>query len=75
VDNGLLSVSIIGQSSIDADALSTSLFALGIEKGMELLKQFPYTYAIFIDKYKKIYLSPGAEKVFTLLDKGYSLVR
>jgi len=41
VDNGLVSVSIIGQSSIDADALSTSLIALGIEKGLELLETIP----------------------------------
>jgi len=75
VDNGLVSVSIIGQSSIDADVLSTSLIALGIEKGLELLKRFPNTYAIFIDKDKMVYLSPGAEKVFTLLDKNYTLVR
>ncbi|OQB97032.1 MAG: Thiamine biosynthesis lipoprotein ApbE precursor [Spirochaetes bacterium ADurb.Bin110] len=75
VDNGLMSVSIVSKSSIDADALSTSLFALGIEQGMELLKRFPDAYAIFIDKEKKVYLSPGAEKVFTLIDKSYTLVR
>ncbi len=73
VDNGLVSVSIISKSSIDADALSTSLFILGIEKGMALLKNFPDTYAVFIDKDKKVYLSPGASKVFTLQDKNYHL--
>jgi len=73
VDNGLVSVSIVGKSSIDADALSTSLFILGIEKGMELLKQFPDTYAIFIDKDKKVYLSPGAGRVFNLIDKSFTL--
>jgi thiamine biosynthesis lipoprotein len=73
VDNGLVSVSIISKSSIDADALSTSLFILGIEKGMAFLKNFPDTYAVFIDKDKKVYLSPGASKVFTLQDKNYHL--
>jgi thiamine biosynthesis lipoprotein len=73
VDNGLLSVSIVSKSSIDADALSTSLFILGIEKGMEFLKRFPDTYAIFIDKDKKVYLSVGAGKVFTLQDTTYRL--
>jgi len=73
VDNGLVSVSIVSESSIDADALSTSLFILGIEKGMEFLKQFPDTYAVFIDKDHKVYLSPGAGKVFTLQDKDYQL--
>lgn len=73
VDNGLVSVSIISKSSIDADALSTSLFALGIEKGMALLKSIPDTYAIFIDKDKNVYLSPGANRVFSLVDKNYHL--
>jgi thiamine biosynthesis lipoprotein len=73
VDNGLTSVSVVSNSSIDADALSTSLFVLGIEKGLEVLKQFPDTYAIFIDKDHKVYLSPGAGKVFTLQDKSYHL--
>lgn len=73
VDNGLVSVSIVSKSSIDADALSTSLFILGIEKGMEFLKQFPDTYAVFIDKDKKVYLSVGAGKVFTLQDNTYRL--
>jgi hypothetical protein len=50
VDNGLVSVSVVSKSSIDADALSTSLFVLGIEKAMEFLRQFPDTYAVFIDK-------------------------
>jgi thiamine biosynthesis lipoprotein len=73
VDNGLVSVSIVSQRSIDADALSTSLFILGIDKGMEFLRQFPETYAVFIDKDNEVYLSPGAGKVFTLLDKTYQL--
>ena len=71
VDNDLISVSIVSKSSIDADALSTALFVFGIEKGMEFLKQFPDTYAIFIDKDHNVYLSPGAGKVFTLQDKNY----
>jgi len=73
VDNGLVSVSVVSKSSIDADALSTSLFVLGIEKGMEFLRQFPDTYAVFIDKDNRVYLSPGAGKVFTLQDKNYQL--
>jgi len=73
VDNGLVSVSIISKSSIDADGLSTTLFILGIQKGIEFLRQFPDTYAVFIDSQKKVYLSPGASKVFTLLDKTYTL--
>lgn len=73
VDNGLVSVTIVSKSSIDADALSTSLFILGIDKGIEFLKQFSGTYAVFIDKDHKVYLSPGAGKVFSLQAEDYHL--
>lgn len=39
VDNGLTSVTIVSKSSTACDALSTSLFILGMEKGFALLKQ------------------------------------
>lgn len=72
-DNGLISVSIVAKKSIDADALSTSLFILGVEKGLALLRNFPDTYAIFIDRDHKVYLSPGAGKIFKLISKEYRL--
>ena len=39
VDNGITSVTIVSESSTACDALSTSLFILGMEKGFELLKR------------------------------------
>ena len=41
VDNGLASVTIIAKSATTADALSTTVFVLGKEKGSELLKRMP----------------------------------
>lgn len=55
-DNGLLSVTIISEHSIDGDGLSTACFALGLEKGMELADSLPDVQAIFItDDYKLHY--------------------
>ncbi|HOV94665.1 MAG TPA: FAD:protein FMN transferase [Spirochaetales bacterium] len=73
VDNGLISVSIVTESSIDADALSTSVFALGLDKGMKLVESLKDVYAIFIDSNNKVYLSPGTNKIFTLTDNKFSL--
>lgn len=47
-ENSILSVSIITKVSIDADALSTTIFMLGLEKGMQLIENLPDTEAIFI---------------------------
>lgn len=59
VENGLLSVTILSKSSVDADALSTSCFILGEEKGLELIDSLEDTYAIFIDSNMKITCSKG----------------
>ncbi len=47
-DNGLISVTIISNKSVDGDALSTTCFALGLEKGMELINNRSDVKAIFI---------------------------
>ena len=50
----LLSVTVIANSAIEADALSTAIFVLGKEKGAELIKRLKSIEAIII--------SPGREE-------------
>ena len=73
VSNNLVSVSIIAERSVDADGLSTSVFALGLENGMKLVKSLPGIYAIFVDDKNRVFLSPGANKIFSLTNKDYAL--
>lgn len=73
VSNSLVSVSIIAERSIDADGLSTSVFALGLENGMKLVKSLPGVNAIFVDDKNRVFLSPGANKIFSLTNKDYTL--
>jgi thiamine biosynthesis lipoprotein len=73
VSNGLVSVSIITTKSIDADGLSTSLFALGREKGLALVKTMPGVFVVFVDDKDKVYLSPGTEKMFKLTNSEYRM--
>lgn len=55
-DNSLVSVTIISDKSVDGDGLSTTCFALGLEKGMKLINSLPDTEALFItDDYKLHY--------------------
>ena len=53
-ENGLSSVTIITDSSLDADALSTTCFVLGLDKGMDLINQLDGTDAIFITEDNQI---------------------
>jgi thiamine biosynthesis lipoprotein len=72
VENDLASVTIIADTSIDADALSTSLFILGVKKGIELIETVEKTEAVFVTKEKKVIYSSGASDFFTLSHKDFS---
>ncbi len=73
VNNGLLSVTVIADSSIDADALSTSLFALGYEKGYALAESLPGVDAIFVFDDETLRGTPGIFKDFDLTDKQFRI--
>lgn len=58
-ENSLLGVTIICPQSVDGDGLSTTCFALGLEKGMELIESIPDTEAIFITEGNEIHMTSG----------------
>ena len=68
-ESGLISVSIVAEKSLVADALSTGLFVTGMEKGLEFLRRFPQTEAILVDSDLRVYLTPGLRDRFQA-DKG-----
>lgn len=51
------SASILAPDSIDADALSTTVFVLGVEKGLDLVNALPGIDAIIIDGAGKLHYS------------------
>jgi thiamine biosynthesis lipoprotein len=74
VDNGILSVTVIAPSSMDADALSTACFALGYEKGLALAEANG-AQVIFIFEDKTIRGSAGALAVFMVSDESFRVVK
>ena len=48
VDSGLSGVTVLTEHSVDGDALSTICFALGEEKGMELIRSLDGVDALFV---------------------------
>lgn len=56
-ENNIEQVTIISKNSVDGDGLSTSLFALGIEDGLNLIDSLNGVDAIFITKDNKVYKS------------------
>lgn len=55
----LRSVSILGDDSTTVDALSTTVFILGLNKGMKLISTLPNTEAIIIDNNGLMHYSTG----------------
>lgn len=58
-ENGLLSVTVICDSSADGDGLSTTCFALGLEQGLALIESLDKTDAVFITSDYKLHSSSG----------------
>ncbi|SDX92706.1 FAD:protein FMN transferase [Lachnobacterium bovis] len=72
VDNNLEEVTIITPKSTNADALSTSVFSMGLKNGKNYIESLKNTEAIFVTKDKKVYLTNGI-KDFELTDSAYTI--
>ncbi len=57
------SASIIGNNATDTDALSTSVFVMGVDKGLKLVNSLPDTEAIIIDNRGRMHYSEGLARV------------
>jgi thiamine biosynthesis lipoprotein len=73
VESSLLSVTIVADCSMDADALSTSVFALGWEKGAALVESLEGIDAVFVFDDMSVRCTKGLEDSFTLADPLYRL--
>lgn len=68
-ESDLTSATIIGNSSFDADALSTVCILVGLENAQQLIETIPDTEAIFIDVDGKLHYTSG----LSLNDKHFTL--
>jgi thiamine biosynthesis lipoprotein len=73
VDNGLLSVTIVTGRSMEADALSTAVFAMGYERGRALIDSIPDTEAVFVFADRSVKITEGLSGIFTLTDDEFTL--
>lgn len=59
--DSVISVTILGPQGTDTDALSTTVFVLGVEQGLALLDRLPGFDAVIIDAKGKVHYSPGLQ--------------
>lgn len=74
VDNEISGVTVFTQTSTEADALSTSLFIMGLEAGLAHINQLEGVEAVFIDKDHGVHVSEGLKDQFELSNEEYHLV-
>lgn len=70
--SGVTGVTVVCDTGLEADALSTACFVLGVEKGSELLKKYSAD-GLFVDEDHHVYLTDGMKERFSLLQDIYSV--
>lgn len=72
-ENEIAGITIISDKSSDGDALSTSVFAMGVEEGMKFINTQEGIDAIFVTKDNKIYITDGIRDIFKLTNTDFTL--
>lgn len=71
--NEIAGVTIVSDTSIDGDAISTSVFSKGLNEGMYFIESLENIDAIFITTDYKVYTSSGLKNNFVLTSKDLTL--
>jgi thiamine biosynthesis lipoprotein len=67
-DSGLISVTVVSENGTIADALATSLFAMGRKSCSCLLSRFPGSEALLVDERLEVYITRGLKNDFKVFD-------
>ena len=73
-ENDIAGITIISDKSTAGDALSTSVFALGVNEGMKFVEGLDGVDAIFVTKNNGIYLTSGIKDNFDLRDTNFNIM-
>lgn len=65
---GLISVTVVADSAMTADALSTAIFVAGRDRGLEFLEHFPGTEAILVDSCLQVFITKGLKDNFQAVE-------
>ena len=72
-ENEIAGITIVSDKSVDGDALSTSVFAMGVEEGMNFVNSIDGIDAIFVTKDNKVYITNGLKGNFSLTNDSFTL--
>lgn len=63
-ESGLVSVTVIADHAMTADALSTAIFVAGMDKGLDYLAHFPGVEAVLVDSHQRVFITPGMKACY-----------
>ena len=70
VQNELAGITILASDAFDADALSTTVFAMGLEEGTAFVEGLDGVEAVFITRDEQVSWTSGLNDRLTLLNNG-----
>lgn len=71
-DSGLMAVTVVSDSGLVSDGLSTACFVLGYEDGLSLLEEYGAE-GIFVTTDNQVYVTEGLQDTFIVTNPGYNL--
>lgn len=74
-ENDIAGVTIISDTSIAGDGLSTAIFSMGVKNGLAFVEKRPDIEAIFVTKEDHIYLSKGIRDNFKLNEESHYVIK
>jgi len=72
-DTDVLSVSILAERALDADALSTILFLMGSESGLKFIEEIPDAEAVYITTSREVRVSSGLQGKILVRNDRFTL--
>lgn len=72
--NELVSVTIISDTAIEGDVLSTSVFVMGLQKGLDFVEGQEGIDAILVTRNKEAYVTSGIKGQVEILDNQFKIV-
>ena len=63
-EKGIAGVTVLSEASVDGDALSTSIFVLGLQKGMELINSTDGVECLMVTTEGEVFFSDNMEQYF-----------
>ena len=67
-DSGVISATVVGESGMQCDALTTALYVMGVERACALLQTLPAVDALLVDEDGALWITMGLKDAFTPMD-------